>query len=46
MWFRKSYVQLSAAVILALTTRNYMTAGIFFTLGMFERIRENEEIKK
>ena len=43
MWFKKSSVQLSAAVILALTTRNYMTAGIFFTLGVFERMEENEE---
>ena len=43
MWFRKSSVQLSAAAILALATMNYMTAGIFFTLGVFERMKENEE---
>ena len=43
MWFKKSSVQLSAAVILALATKNYMTAGIFFTLGVFERMEENEE---
>ena len=43
MWFKKSSVQLSAVLILALTTRNYMTAGIFFTLGVVERMEENEE---
>ena len=43
MWFKKSSVQLSAAVILELTTRNYTTAGIFFTMGVFERMKENEE---
>ena len=46
MWFKKSSVQLSAAAILALTTRNYMTAGIFFALGVVERMEENEEEKK
>ena len=43
MWFKKSYLSLSAAAILALTTRNYMAAGIFFTLGVFGRMKENEE---
>ena len=45
MWFKKSSVQLSAAVILALATRDYMTAGIFFTLGVVERIDECEKEK-
>ena len=40
MWFKKSSVQLSAAVVLALTTKDYITAGIFFTLGIFERVEE------
>ena len=40
MWFKRSSVQLSAAVVLALTTKDYITAGIFFTLGIFERIEE------
>ena len=40
MWFKKSSVQLSAAVVLALTTKDYITAGVFFTLGIFERMEE------
>ena len=43
MRFNKSSVQLSAAVILALTTKDYITAGVFFTLGIFERLKEHEE---
>ena len=40
MWFKRSSVQLSAAVVLALTTKDYTTAGVFFTLGIFERMEE------
>ena len=46
MWFKKSSLKLSAAAILALATRDYMAAGIFFTLGVFKRMDENEEEKR
>ena len=45
MWVKRSSLQLSVALILALTTRSYMTACIFFTLGVFERMEENEKEK-
>ena len=42
MWFKKSYISLSAGVVLTLFTENYITAGIFFIMGVFERMEENE----
>ena len=43
MWFNSSNEPLSAAVILALTTREYLTAGILFVVGLMERKVENED---
>ena len=43
MWFKSSNAPLSAAVILALTTREYVAAGIHFVVGLMERKIENED---
>ena len=43
MWFKKTSVQLSASVVSALYAKNCTTACIFFVMGVFERMKENEE---
>ena len=40
MWFKKSLIPILAAVVLAMESECYIAAGIFFTLGMFERSEE------
>ena len=42
-WFKKSSVQLSASVVSALYAKNSTTACIFFVMGVFVRMKENEE---
>ena len=48
MWFKKSFIPLSAALVLALNSdinnlANYIAAGLFFTMGMWERMDEKAE---
>ena len=43
MLFRKSQIALSAAVILALNSESYITASLFFILGLMEQKIENDE---
>ena len=44
MWFKKSFIPLSAAVILtALSSENYLASSIFFILSWNERMKENDE---
>ena len=39
--FRKSEIAISAAVILALGSKCYKISGLFFTLGLLERMIED-----
>ena len=48
MWFKKSFIPLSAALVLALNSdinnlANYIAAGLFFTMGMWmdEKAEDN-----
>ena len=43
MWVKKSSISLSASAVSALYAKNYTTACIFFIMGVFERMEENEE---
>ena len=48
MWFKKSFIPLSAALVLALNSdinnlANYIAAGLFFTMGMWERMDKKAE---
>ena len=48
MWFKKSFIPLSAALVLALNSdinnlANYIAAGLFFTMGVWERMDEKAE---
>ena len=43
MLFRKSQIALSAAVILALNSESYITASLFFILGLMGQKIENDE---
>ena len=43
MWFKKSFIPIAAAVVLAMDSENYIAASIFFTLGLLERIVEKKE---
>ena len=40
MWFTKSFITISAAVILAMDSDNYMAACLFFALGATQRSTE------
>ena len=46
-WFKNSLIPISAAVILAMDSDNYMAAYMFFALGVIqrglERRKEEEE---
>ena len=51
MLFKKSFIPLSASMFLVLNSdlnslADFMTAGIFFTLGVIERMKENDNWKR
>ena len=45
-WFKSSLIPISAAVILAMDSDNYIAAQIFFTLGLVKRVLENAKEKQ
>ena len=43
MWFKNSFIPISAAVILAMDSNNFKAAYIFFVLGLVKRAMERRE---